>query len=268
LSKSELRGLSRRQFIPTLADLRNIKKTVWVKSPFIGVGAGILPGAGAAMAALLSYGEAKRTSENKDEYGEGSLEGLVSAESGNNAMCPGAIIPLLTFGIPGDAVTALMLGVLLIHGLVPGPGLVAEQGAVVGPMLASFAITPLLILISIFILGTFYARMISLNKAFLYAFISMIAIVGVYAATFSTFQLTMVVIVGIIAYLLAREGYPQIPFLMGFILGPFFENYLRTALLVNQNSITMFVTRPLSLLFLLLSIVFAYVLGYKMKQDV
>lgn len=264
-SADELRQLRRRDFLPDRASIRKAGLKNWVKSPVIGMGSGLLPGAGAAMASLLSYGEAKRSSTNSEEFGKGSIEGLTSAESGNNAMVPGAQVPMLIFGIPGDAVTAIILGVLLIHGLIPGPDLIAEQGATIGPMLAAFAVTPFLVFASIFVLGPVYAKIISLNKAMLYSFISMIAVVGVFAATFSQFQLIMVVAVGIITYLLARNGYPQIPFLMGFILGPFLEDYLRTTLVIYQNDVTVFFTDYISLAFLILTVFFVYALGIKLS---
>jgi putative tricarboxylic transport membrane protein len=118
----KLPKLRNRDFIPDFRTIREIGAFTYIKSSIIGVLIGMLPGGGASMASFISYAEAKRASKRPEEFGTGSHEGLAASESANNAMCGGAIIPLLTLGIPGDAVTAIIFGVLLLHGLVPGPG--------------------------------------------------------------------------------------------------------------------------------------------------
>ncbi len=130
------------KFMPKFKDIREIGFFCYLRSSIIGFFTGILPGAGAAMAALISYAVSKAFSNNKNAYGKGSLEGITAAETSNNAMCPGAIIPLLTFGIPGDAVTALILGVFNLHGLIPGPMLMIEHSDKLGPMLLAFFVYP------------------------------------------------------------------------------------------------------------------------------
>ena len=255
-----------RDFLPPLKEIREIGFLTYFRSSVLGFFTGILPGAGAAMAALLSYSLAKTFSRRKAEYDHGSVEGIAAAETANNAMCPGAIIPLVIFGIPGDAVTAVILGVFIIHGLIPGPLLFVERAHLLGPMMLSLLITPLLIVITVFFLGKHYIRILSIRRELLYPFIGMAAIVGLYAATYSTFQLVVTLVIGVLVYLLKTEGYPPVPVLLGFILGPLLERYFRSSMRISGGDMTVFLTSPLSLTFLILIVVFAYFLGYKLPK--
>ncbi|MEM2226741.1 MAG: tripartite tricarboxylate transporter permease [Candidatus Bathyarchaeia archaeon] len=266
LAKRGHQKISRKELVPKREDFGKIGLKIYPKSALIGFFVGVLPGAGAAMAALLSYAEAKRSSKHKEEFGEGSLEGIVAAETANNAMCPGAIIPMLTFGIPGDSVTAVMLGVLLIHGLIPSPYIMFEKGNVVGPMLVGLIISSIMCYVSLLILGPLYAKILNLKGTVLYPFIAMIAFVGVYTATFSIPQLWMALFIGVATYLLSKADYPSVPFLMGYILGPMFENYLRTSLSISKGNPLIFLTSPLSAIFLLLAVIFAYFLGVRLSR--
>lgn len=250
-------------FVPRWSDFEGIRLRGFIESPIIGMITGILPGAGATMASIITYGESRRVSKEPEKYGKGSTEGIFNAEAGNNAMCPGAVVPLIIFGIPGDAVTAVMLGILLIHGLVPGPSLLANQSELVGPMLASFIITPFLMIIALIIVGPALMRLLRLNMGWIYGFISVVSIIGIYAVTFSTFQVFLTIIIGLMAWLLSREGYPRIPLIMGFILGPLFETFLRASLQLSGNNPMIFLTRPISVGLLILSVVFIYAFVFK-----
>ncbi|MFP4483129.1 MAG: tripartite tricarboxylate transporter permease [Thermovirgaceae bacterium] len=255
-----------KDMVPDFSEIREIGIWTYLRSTVIGFFTGVLPGAGASMAALLSYGLAKSLSRRKEDYGHGSIEGIAAAEVANNAMCPGAIIPMLIFGIPGDAVTAIILGVFIIHGLIPGPMLLMERMDLLGPMLLSMTVTPILIVLSLLLVGRRYIYIISVRKDILYPFIAVMAMIGLYAATFSVFQLLFTIGVGVGTYALKKQGYPAVPFLLGFILGPLLEKYLRSTLAITQGDPTIFLTSPFSLAFLVLSVVFAYLLGVKLPR--
>lgn len=247
-------------FLPSRERLGLVRPFTYVKSAVIGVVIGMLPGGGASMASFIAYAEAKRSARAPEKFGDGSYEGLAASESANNAMCGGAVIPLLTMGIPGDAVTAVIFGVLLIHGLVPGPALLGENFAVIAPMFAALFTASILVFLSVLIFGPFYLRLSQINRGLLYAFIAMISMVGVYASSFSYFQMWMALAIGILAFLMRRFGYPVVPALMGVILGPYLEEFLRRSLIVSDGDPMVFLTSPASAALLALTVLFVWLL--------
>lgn len=249
-----------RDFVPKWADLRQIGPWIYVKSSVIGVLIGMLPGAGASMASFVAYAEAKRVSKKPETYGDGSHEGLSAAESANNAMCGGAVVPLLTLGIPGDAVTAIIFGVLLIHGLIPGPELLTTQMSTIAPMFAALMVSAVFVFLSVLVFGPYYIRLARMNRAVLYSFIAMAAMVGTYASTFSVFQMWVALAIGVFAYLLRLMSYPIVPLLMGFILGPYLELYLRRALITSQGDVMIFFQSPISIGLYAMTFLFIYFL--------
>ncbi|MGI6574772.1 MAG: tripartite tricarboxylate transporter permease [bacterium] len=247
--------------IPPWSELRKIGPLLYLKSAIIGVIVGILPGSGAAMAAFVAYAEAKRTSKQAEKYGTGIPEGIVAAETANNAVCGGALIPLLSLGIPGDSVTAIVFGVLLIQGLIPGPRLVEENLSAMATMFAGLFIAQMIIPLIGFLLTPIYLRLISINRSVLFAFIGVISIVGIYVAEFSVFQMGVTVVVGVLAYFLQRFGYPTVPILMGIILGPLLEEYFRRS--ISLGGMRIFISTPLSVALLALTVLAIYYLGFK-----
>lgn len=256
---------TRRDFLPSLADIREIGIRTYVKSSVIGVTIGMLPGGGASMASFIAYAEAKRSSGHPEKYGNGSHEGLAASEAANNAMCGGAVVPLLTLGIPGDSVTAIVFGVLLIHGLVPGPGLLVNNMDVVAPMFAALFVAAIFVFLSVLAFGPYYIWLARMKRSVLYAFIAMIAMVGTYASSFSIFQMWVALAIGVFAYVLRVMSYPIIPLLMGIILGPYLEEYLRRTLITHDLNPLIFVTSPISLGLLILTGFFVYFLRFRVK---
>ena len=258
--------IRRRDLIPKIEDIKKVGFRTYFKSTLIGTGVGALPGAGAAMAGFIAYAEARRSSKHPEEYGKGTIEGVSAVEAANNAMCSGAMVPMLTLGIPGDAVTAMILGMFKIQGLVPGEGLFRKSVHYVTPMYAALMVGAILIPFSVYFFGPYYLRIIRINRAVLYTFISMIAMVGAYAAEFSFFQMTIAFLMGVVTYLFRKLEYPTVPLLMGIILGPMAEDYLRRALMVSSGNPLIFLMRPASILFLILSVVFFYFLGIRQRK--
>lgn len=247
-------------FMPTLKEIREIGALTYIKSSVIGTVIGVLPGGGASMASFIAYAEAKRVSKRREDYGHGSHEGLAAAESANNAMCGGALVPLLTLGIPGDSVTAIIFGVLLIHGLAPGPELLQDHFDVAALMFAALFVAAVFVFLSVLALGPYYIRITRLNRGLLYSFVALIAMLGAFAASYSFFQMWVVLIVGAAGFMLRSAGFPIVPILMGVILGPHLEKLLRTSLIVSNGDPTIFLTQPISAALLALTAVFVYFL--------
>lgn len=251
--------IRRQDFIPKLAEIREIGLFTYLKSSVIGFLIGVLPGAGGSMAAFVSYAESMRSSKRPEQYGEGSTEGIAAAEAANNSMCGGAFVPMLTFGIPGDPTTAIVLGVLIINGLQPGPMLFANQFDLISPMFASLFVSALIFIpLTLFTLGPYFIKIVTINKAVLYSGIAVVAVVGGYVATFSIFQMSLTLAFGIVAYFLRKQNFPTVSMLLGFILGPDLELYFRRGLSLEDGNPMVFLTSPDSLVFLALTVVFFY----------
>lgn len=247
-----------RDFVPRLADLREIGAKAYAKSSVIGYLIGVLPGAGGSAAAFVSYAEAKRASKTPEKFGDGSVEGIAAAESANNAMCGGSLVPMLTFGIPGDPISAMILGVLIINGLQPGPRLFTQQFDLIAPMMMALLVCALLIPFTLALLGSAYLRIVNINKSLLFSAIAVISLVGTYVSTYSTTQMYLALGIGVLAFVMAIYKYPTVSFLLGFILGPDFEVYLRRSLSISDGDPMIFVTRLDSLFFLVLTAIFFY----------
>ena len=174
-------------------------------------------------------------------------------------MCGGAFVPMLMFGIPGDPTTAIVLGVLIINGLQPGPRLLDTQLDLIAPMFASLLISALILIpLTLYLLGPYFVKIVSIRKALLYSCIAVVALVGSYVATYSPFQMMLALVFGILAFFLRKQNYPTVTLLLGFILGPDLEQYLRRALSLNDGNPLTFLTSPDSLFFLVLTAIFFY----------
>jgi len=231
------------------------------KSSAIGTLVGALPGAGAAMAAFLAYSEAKRSSGHPERFGTGIPEGIVAPETANNAMTGGALIPMLAFGIPGDAVTAVILGGLMIHGIVPGPRLFSESAELIAPLFMAYFLSYFVILVFGLALLPLYARITSVDHAILFPLIGAVAMVAAFVAERTAFAMYLTVAIGVLGYVLQRYGYPVIPVLMGLILGPMLESNFRRALIVSDGDPMIFLTSPVSALLLVVVVVFLAYFG-------
>jgi len=256
--------ISRRDFIPPLSEIRKIGIMCYLKSSLIGYSVGTLPGAGGSMGSFLAYAETVRTSDEPETFGKGNPKGIVASESANNAVCGGALVPMLTFGIPGDPVTAIMLGVLVINGIQPGPQLMSGQAELIAPMLASLLFSALILIpLTLYLLGPYFIKIVAIRKDVLYGIIALLAVVGSYVATFSTFQMMMSLVMGILAYYLRKHDFPVITLLLGFILGPNLEEFLRRSLSLSNGNPMTFFTNYDSLFFVILTLVFIYFLAIK-----
>jgi len=234
--------------------LRAVKRHLgrFLGGSFLGVIVGALPGAGADIAAWLSYNLSYRFSKKPEEYGKGSEEGILAATSANNASLAGAWIPSLVFGIPGDSVTAIVLGVMLMKNIIPGPRVFEEHGSLIYSLFFVFLLANLLIIP----LGILTIKF--LGKVFLrtpdYVLVPMIlafCLVGSYAVDYSFFDVLVMLIFGVIGFFMQKYGYPYSPMILGVILGRMMETYF--VMTYMKGGILAFFSRPLSLLLVFLT---------------
>ncbi len=268
LNASETPKIVRKDFMPPWAEIKEIGIFTYFKSAIIGYFIGILPGAGGSVAAFVSYAEAKRNSKKPKLFGNGSREGIAAAEAANNSMCGGAFVPMLMFGIPGDPTTAIVLGVLIINGLQPGPRLLQNQIQLIAPMFAALLISALILIpLVLYIFGPYFVKIVSIRKAILYSCIAVVALVGSYVATYSIFQMMLALGFGVFAFFMRKQNYPTVSMLLGYILGPGLEQYLRRSMFLSDNNPITFITSMDSLFFLLLTAVFFYFMVLKKSKD-
>jgi len=249
--KCDLKGLSAAQlkltntpFAP--GEIRSLIPT-WIRSSGIGIGVGILPGAGGNIAAFLSYNAAKNASDDPDSFGKGNPQGVAAAECGNNADNAASMIPALALGIPGNVVAALVLSALTIHGLQPGPQLFHQNPILVGGFMMEMLITSLLI----FLLGgavatRVFAQFQRLPGVLLVPSILILMCVGVYVINGRPIDLWIMLLAGIAGYFLEKVNVPLAPIILGMILGPMAEQSVRRALLISRGDASELLTRPIS----------------------
>lgn len=189
--------------LPTMADIRRCFRTM-VKGSIIGTIIGIIPATGGDVAAFISYGEAKRSSPNGDKFGTGELEGVAAPESANNGVTGGALIPLLTLGIPGDAVIAIFLGALMLQGLRPGPLLFKDNADLVYAIFAGMFIANIIFLLCGLFAIKYFAKVINIPKPILTPIIFILCVVGAYSINNSMFDLLIMMIFGVLGYLMQK----------------------------------------------------------------
>ena len=223
--------------------LRNLGKSV-----FIGNVIGVLPGTGAATAAFISYAEGRRSSPNKDGFGKGEPDGIVSSEAANNAVTGGALVPTMALGIPGDAITAVMLATLTLHGITPGPKLVDDNPALIASIFAGFFIINLLLLPLGMLLSRVAAPILRIREAFMMTAIVILCAVGIFFVRGNPFDLLVMGAAGFVGFLLRRQGFPMAPLVIGMVLGPTLELTLRQGLILTDgNFLAFFTGHPIAL---------------------
>jgi len=220
----------------------------------IGAFLGMLPGTGPTIAAFMSYAVEKKISNNPERFGKGAIEGVTSPEAANNAAVQAAFIPTLTLGVPGDAIMAVMIGGLLIHGITPGPQLISENPQLFWGVVASFWIGNVLLLVLNLPLIGVWVKLLSIPYRILFPAVLMLISIGVYSVNNSSFDVLLTCGFGLLGFWMGRHGFPSAPLLLGFVLGPLLEENFRRALLLSAGDMSTFVQRPVSLSFLLITL--------------
>ena len=229
--------------LPRIRDVIKYWRTI-LRSGVIGVYVGILPGVGEDMAAWSSYAAARRASDEKDEFGKGSVEGLIAAETGDNASIPGGIIPALALAIPGSAPSAVLMAAMIIHGVQPGPMLMVNQPQFVYDVVAMTTLATL----GMLFFGLFMVRpllkIIQIPRSVLMPIIFVMCVVGSFAIASRLFDIWLMVAIGVCGFLLRRQNYPMAPFVLGLVLGDILDKSLRRGLQISNGDLTPFFTRP------------------------
>ena len=242
--------------------MKDIIKVVFV---IIGTFIGAIPGAGADIAAFVCYNEAKRSNKN-EKFGEGSLIGVCAPEAGNNGVTGGALVPLLTLGVPGDAVAAVLLGALIIQGLTPGPLLFEQNPEIVYGLFSSMILGNILLLVLGLVGIKFYSRIVEIPKILMIPSILLLSSIGSYSMNNSIFDVGVTFAFGIIGYIMSKIKMPSSPIVLAVILGPMLETNLRKAVLMYEGSYSFLWTRPITIIFLILSLISAYSALKKRKK--
>lgn len=211
-----------------------------VKSVLIGTGIGILPGTGAATAAFISYAEARRSAPTRENFGKGEPDGLIASESANNAVTGGALVPTMALGIPGDAITAVMLATLTLHGVTPGIRLVTDNPVLMAAIFSGFFVINLMLLPLGMLVSRMAAPILRIKEAYMLVMITLLCTVGVYFVRGIPFDLLVMAVAGILGFILRRQGYPMAPLVIGMVLGPTLEISLRQGLIITDGSFAAF----------------------------
>ncbi len=225
-----------------------------LRSSVIGTWVGILPGIGANIGSVMAYSATKTLAKNPDEFGKGSEEGIVSAESANNATVGGALIPLVAMGIPGSVIDAILLGALVIHGLQPGPLLFSQNPEAVHTMIGTMLLANLFMFAFMLLAMRWLSKLASTPRALLLPVILTFCVIGSFALGNRMFDVWVMIGFGIFGLAMEKLKIPLAPFVIGFVLAPVAEEHLSAGLMQSGGSLLPLVTRPISLIFFLISL--------------
>ena len=238
----------------------------WLRSGIIGTFMGVVPGVGEDMGAWVSYAAAKRASKTPEEFGNGATEGLLAAETGNNAAVPGALIPVLTLAIPGSAPAAVLLAAMVIHGLRPGPLIMITQADFFYSVVAMVFWASLAMLVIGLLLTRPLLYVLRIRREWLMGVIFVLCVVGSFAIAGRLFDVWVMIGFGVAGFLLRETGFPIAPMILGVVLGPILDNNLRRSLSLSQGNPAEFVSRPISAVIVAL-ILLAVILSLRPVQQ-
>ncbi|WP_141736766.1 tripartite tricarboxylate transporter permease [Oligoflexus tunisiensis] len=236
----------------------------------LGSALGILPGSGSILGSFAAYSLEKKVSKHGSEFGQGAIEGVAAPEAANNAGAQTSFIPMLTLGIPSNPVMALMIGAMIMQGIQPGPGVISEQPALFWGLIASMWVGNLFLIILNLPLIGLWVRLLRVPYPLLYPVILSFCAIGVFSLNGSTFDLFLMPIFALLGYVLVKLGCEPAPLLLGYIIGPMMEEYLRRALLLARGDATVFVTSPVSAVMLglaLVTLIFVLLPAIRRKRD-
>lgn len=224
-----------------------------LRSGVIGTFVGLLPGTGSILASFMSYDAAKRLSREKHLFGKGTPEGCIASEAGNNAVPAGAMIPLLTLGIPGDALSAVLLGVFTINGIYPGPLLLVKEPVLINSLYWSMFLINIAAFVMLVIWLRPFAMIVKVPSRLLAVTIMVISVVGIYAVNTRLFDAGVAIVMGVLGYILLRLKWPVVNLVMGVVLGEIMENRLRETMSLGDGNLGILFTRPLCVALIVLT---------------
>jgi putative tricarboxylic transport membrane protein len=237
---------------PTREELRRAAPAV-VRGTALGSLLGVLPGGGAILSSFTAYALEKKVSRHPEQFGKGAIEGVAGPESANNAGAQTSFIPMLTLGIPSNALMALLVGAMSIFGVVPGPRIVIEQPQLFWGLVASMWIGNAMLLVITLPLIGLWVQMLRIPYRLLHPIILLLCCIGVYSLNGSALEVGLMALFGLLGYALLKLGFEPAPMLLGFVLGPMMEENLRRALAVSRGDASVFITRPISATLLAIS---------------
>src|SRR5919204_6711563 len=234
-----------RNLLPTMQDMKDCR-FAFANGSVIGFLIGVLPGAGSTIASFISYGTEKAFSRRREQFGTGVIEGVAAPEGANNSETGGALVPLLTLGIPGSGTTAILLAALVLWGFKPGPLFIAENPNMFWGLVASMYIGNVMLLVLNLPLVPLFAQVLRAPVYVLYPIIVGLSVVGVYSTSGSLFDLGLLAAFGLLGYVMRKLDYPSAPLILGLVLGGAMERALRQSLMMSEGSLTILVARPIS----------------------
>ena len=241
-----------KSLMPNREEIRRSIPAV-LRGATIGSLLGVLPGGGALLASFAAYGLEKKVSKHPEEFGKGAVEGVAGPESANNAAAQTSFIPLLTLGIPPNAVMALMVGAMTIHNIQPGPQVMTSNPALFWGLIASMWVGNLMLVVLNLPLIGMWIKLLTVPYRMLYPAILLFCCIGVYSLSNSTFDIYVTAVFGLLGYIFSKLECEPAPLILGFVLGPLMEENLRRAMLLSRGDPTVFVTRPISMVMLALA---------------
>lgn len=241
-----------KRVIPTFKEVKDLTPVALLSS-LIGVVIGVIPGAGADIAGLVAWDQSRRIAKRPEEYGKGSLEGLAASTTANNACLGGALTTMMALGLPGDAVTAILIGAFIIYGVQPGPIMFRDHASFVYMVITLMILANVAFLAVGFFFSKVLTKFLSLPQSFIWSTIIILSLVGSYAINNSAFDLMIVFLSGVLGFIFRLLDVPLGPIVLALILGPMAEANMRRALILSGGSFTTFFTRPISLILLILS---------------
>jgi putative tricarboxylic transport membrane protein len=251
--KREVLKTSFRNLFPTRKEWQASVPPI-LRGTVIGFFLGILPGGGAILSSFVSYAVEKKLSKHPERFGKGAIEGVAGPESANNAASSSGFIPLFSLGIPANVIMALLLGALMIHGIKPGPLLITEHPEIFWGTVASMYIGNVLLLVLNLPLIGLWVKILKVPYKTLFPLILLFCVIGVYSTNTSVFDLAVMLVFGFVGYVLRKLDYEVAPLILAFVLGPMLEGNLRQALILSDGSLTVFFTRPLSAVALIITL--------------
>jgi len=243
-----------KNLFPSLLDWMQSKGAI-LRGSVLGFFLGILPGGGAVISSFVSYGLEKRISKEPEKFGKGAIEGVAGPESANNSATAGAFVPLFTLGIPANIVMALLFGALVIHGMRPGPFLLKDHPDLFWGVISSMYIGNVMLLVLNLPLIPLWVQVLKIPYRILFPLILLFCIIGSYSLKNSIFDVLLMFIFGIVGYLFRKFDYEGAPLILAFVLGPMFETNLRQSLTLSKGSFSIFFTRPIAAVTIILAII-------------
>jgi putative tricarboxylic transport membrane protein len=242
-----------RNLLPTMQDLRDCR-FAFANGSIVGFLVGVLPGGGSTIASFISYGIEKAVSKRPEQFGKGVVEGVAAPEGANNSETGGALVPLLTLGIPGSGTTAILLAALVLWGFKPGPLFISENPSLFWSLVASMYIGNIMLLVLNLPLVPLFAQVLRTPAYVLYPVILGVSIVGVYSISGSVFDVGLLAGFGLLGYVMRKLDFPSAPLILGLVLGGALERALRQSLMMSEGSLSILVARPISAVMLSLAL--------------